>query len=83
MMSKSSARRYFPCILARGLIRLIGEGGDLMNKKGKKKITLPSTPLTETMAGAERYTMDIKNHVSHPSDEAVEEMRKWCEENIK
>ncbi len=54
-----------------------------MNKKGKKKITLPSTPLTETMAGAERYTMDIKNHVSHPSDEAVEEMRKWCEENIK
>ena len=54
-----------------------------MNKKGKKKITLPSTPLTETMAGAERYTMDIKNHVSHPSDEAVEGMRKWCEENLK
>lgn len=54
-----------------------------MNKKGKKKITPPSAPLTETMAGAERCTMDIKDRVAYPSDEAVEEMRKWCEENIK
>ncbi|MCQ4022739.1 MULTISPECIES: hypothetical protein [unclassified Ruminococcus] len=40
-------------------------------------------PLTETMSGAEQYIMDISNHVSHPSDDSVEEMRWWSIENKK
>lgn len=47
----------------------------------KTKSYMP--PLTETMAGAERYTMDIATHVSHPSDDSVEEMRRWSIENEK
>lgn len=40
-------------------------------------------PLTETMSGAEQYIMDITTHVSHPSDDGVEEMRWWSIENKK
>ena len=40
-------------------------------------------PLTETMSGAERYIMDSSTHVSHPSDDSVEEMRWWSIENKK
>lgn len=47
----------------------------------KKREYMP--PLTETMAGAERYIMDIATHVSHPSDDSVEEMRRWSIENEK
>lgn len=51
--------------------------------KGKKNTKPIMPPLTETMAGAERYIMDISNHVSHPSDDSVEEMRWWSIENEK
>lgn len=62
-------------------------GGDIMERgKGKKagskkRDNMPAW--TETMAGAERHSMDIKNRVSYPSDDSVEEMRLWCIENKK
>ena len=40
-------------------------------------------PLTETMSGAEQSIMDVATHVSHPSDDGVEEMRWWSIENKK
>lgn len=47
----------------------------------KRRVYMP--PLTETMSGAEQYTMDIATRVSHPSDDGVEEMRWWSIENEK
>lgn len=63
------------------------EGGEPMSKptvnKSDSQRGERMPPLTETMSGAEQYIMDIATHVSHPSDDGVEEMRWWSIENKK
>lgn len=42
---------------------------------------LKAGPLYVTLSGAEHYTENVKTHNGEPSDESVEEMRRWSIEN--
>lgn len=47
------------------------------------KRVLKTGPRNITLSGAEKYTQNVKSHVSSPGEYGVNEMRNWSIENEK